>query len=379
MKKLLLVTFPVDLGNTTYEKRFINLFQNSPEIDLKIFSFAPTSLNKYPIMNLFNNRFKIEFKNFPFASTPRNTHSLSIFTLNYISLFLSRLQESRKLYKIIQEANQEDRKILFHGVSTALYGYFATGNNSSYIVTEWTRKLYEPIWKSSTSPGWLTEIHKKILNGQKYVLGLTNAVVEQIAKDYDVPYSKLKKTKLPFCFDLKLFTPSPHRGDQEIRLLFVGGDFQRKGGDVLLEWFKENYEPGLKMTMVTSFFIEYHPGITIEKNVEYGQPKHIELYKSHDIFVLPTNCDSYPSVLGEAACAGLAILTTKNALGASEVIQNGENGYICDSSEALLEKLTSLIKNKELLVIMKQNSRKLMEREFSDEVVLNEYMRYIFD
>jgi glycosyltransferase involved in cell wall biosynthesis len=95
--------------------------------------------------------------------------------------------------------------------------------------------------------------------------------------------------------------------------------------------------------------------------------------------VLPTNCDSYPSVLGEAACAGLAILTTKNALGASEVIQNGENGYICDSSEALLEKLTSLIKNKELLVIMKQNSRKLMEKEFADEIIFNEYIRYIFE
>jgi glycosyltransferase involved in cell wall biosynthesis len=379
MKKLLLVTFPVDLGNTTYEKRFINLFQNSPEIDLKIFRFAPTSLNTYPLINLFQNSLEIDLKIFRFASTSRNPHSLSIFTLNYVSLFLSRLQESRKLYKSIQEANQEDRKILFHGVSTALYGYFATGNNSSYIVTEWTRKLYEPIWKSSTSPGWLTEIHKKILNGQKYVLGLTNAVVAQIAKDYDVPYSKIKKTKLPFCFDLKLFTPSPHRGDQEIRLLFVGGDFQRKGGNVLLKWFKENYKPGLKMTMVTSFSIEDHPGITIEQNVEYGQPKHIELYKSHDIFVLPINCDSYPSVLGEAACAGLAILTTKNALGASEVIQNGENGYICDSSEALLEKLTSLIKNKELLVTMKQNSRKLMEKEFADEIIFNEYIRYIFE
>ncbi len=375
MKKLLLITFPVDLGNTTYEKRFINLFQNSPEIDLKIFSFAPNPLNTPPFINFF----KIEFKIFSFVPNPRNPHSLSIFTLNYASLFLSRLQESLKLYKVIHEAIQEDRKVLFHGVSTALFGYLATGKNRSYIVTEWTRKLYEPIWKSSMSPGWLTHIHKKILNSQRYVLGLTNAIVEQIAKDYDVPYSKIKKTKLPFCFDLKLFTPSSEREDQEIRILFVGGDFQRKGGDVLLKWFKENYEPGLKMTMVTNFSIEDHPGITIEKKVEYGQTKHIELYKSHDIFVLPTNCDSYPSVLGEAACAGLAILTTKNALGADEVILNGENGYICDSPAALFEKLTLLIKDKDLLAIMKQNSRKLMEREFSDEVVLNEYMRYIFE
>ncbi|MGB3422411.1 MAG: glycosyltransferase family 4 protein [Dolichospermum sp.] len=374
MKKLLLVTFPVDLGNTTYEKRFINLFQNSPEIDLKIFRFAPTPLNIHPPINLF----KIEFKIFRFVPTPPHSHSLSIFTLNYASLFLSRLQESLKLYKIIRKAIQEDRKVLFHGVSTALFGYLATGNNRSYIVTDWTRKLYEPIWKSSTSPNWLTQIHKKILNSQISILGLTDAVVKQIAKDYDVPGGKLKKTKLPFCFDLKLFIPSSEREDQEIRILFVGGDFQRKGGNVLLKWFKENYEPGLKMTMVTSFSIEEHPGITIEQNVEYGQTKHIELYKNHDIFVLPTNCDGYPSVLGEAACAGLAILTTKNALGAAEVILNGENGYICDSLEMLIEKLTSLIKDKDLLAIMKRNSRILMEKEFAYEVVLDEYIRYIF-
>jgi glycosyltransferase involved in cell wall biosynthesis len=379
MKKLLLVTFPVDLGSTTFEKRFINLFQDTPEIDLKIFRFIPTPLNFHPLINLFQTRFKIDCKNFCFPRTPLHRHSLSIFTIHYVSLFLSRIRESRKLYKIINQANREERKVLFIGVSVALFGYLGTGKNRSYIVTDWTRKLYEPMWKTSTSPGWLTHIHKKILNSQRYVLGLTDAIVEQIAKDYDVPDSKLKTVKLPLCFDLKLFTPSSDREDQEIRILFVGGDFQRKGGDVLLTWFKENYEPGLKMTMVTNFSIEEHPGITIEQNIEYGQPKHIEIYKSHDIFVLPTNYDSYPSVLGEAACAGLAILTTKNALGAAEVILNGENGYICDSPAALLEKLTGLIKDRDLLAIMKQNSRKLMEREFSDQVVLNDYMRYIFE
>lgn len=379
MMKLLLVTFPVDLGNITYEKRFINLFQNRPDLDIKIFRFAPIPYKPHPLIHLLQNRLEIALKIFRFAPTPRNRHSLSIFTLNYVSLFLYRLQESIKLYKIIQEAYQEDRKVLFHGVSTALFGYPATRNNRSYIVTEWTRKLYEPIWQSSISPIWLTQIHKKILNSQKYVLGLTDAVLEQISRDYDVPNSKLKKTKLPFYFDLNLFIPSPERGDQEIRILFVGGDLRRKGGDVLLRWFKENYAPGLKMTMVTSFPVEEHPGITIEKNVEYGQIKHIELYKNHDIFVLPTNCDSYPSVLGEAACAGLAILTTKNALGAPEVIRNGENGYICDSPEALLKKLTFLIQDKDLLITMKRNSRKLMEKEFADKLVFNEYIKYIFE
>ncbi|BAZ83343.1 glycosyltransferase family 4 protein [Sphaerospermopsis kisseleviana CS-549] len=352
MMKLLLVTFSVDLGSTTFEKRFINLFQNQPELDLKTFRFAPIT---------------------------RNSHPRSIFTLDYASLLFSRFRDSINLYQVINQANKEQRKVLFQGVSPALFGYIATGNNRSYLVTDWTRKLYEQIWKSSVSPGWLTQIHKKVLNSQKAVLGLTDAVLEQIARDYNVPDNKLKKAKLPLCFDLKLFTPSSDRGDQEIRILFVGGDFQRKGGDLLLRWFKENYEPCLKMTMVTGFSVQKHPGITVERNVEYGQNKHIELYKSHDIFVLPTHYDAYPSVLGEAACAGLAILTTKNALGASEVIRDGENGYICDSPGSLFKKLKLLIKDRDLLAIMKQNSRKLMEREFSDEVVLSEYIRYIFE
>jgi glycosyltransferase involved in cell wall biosynthesis len=352
MKKLLLVTFPVDLGNTTYEKRFVSLFQGHPELDLKVFRFAPS---------------------------PRNPHPNSIFTFDYVVLFLARLLESIRLQKAIREAHREGRKVLFHGVSTALFGYFATGQNRSYVVTDWTRKLYEPIWKSSGSPGWLTRIHREVLNAQRSVLGLTDAVVEQIAKDYAVPHSKLKKVKLPFCRDLELFSANNNFQDKEVRILFVGGDFQRKGGDVLLAWFKQHCNAELKMTMVTGASVETVPGVTIERNVQYGQPKHIELFKNHDVFVLPTNCDGYPSVLGEAACAGLAILTTKNALGASEIIQSGKNGYICESQMELLDKLTTLIKNKSLIVTMKQNSRKLMEENFSFSRVLNEYLQHIFE
>lgn len=282
------------------------------------------------------------------------------------------------LWKAIKSARKENRKVLFHGVSTALFGFLATGKNQSYIVTEWTRKLYEPIWKSSGSPGWLTWLHKKILNAQTSVLGLTNNVIEQIARDYELPYSKLKKVKLPFSGDLGLFKPGEARTDDEVRLLFVGGDFERKGGDVLLDWFKQQNIPGLKLTMMTNHPIEDIPGVTKATGIQYGQPKHIELFGNHDIFVLPTNCDSYPSVLGEAACSGLAIITTKYALGAAEVIHEGENGYICDSKEELLAKLSELIQDKALVRKMKQRSRQIMEQEFAYEEVLKDYVQQVF-
>ncbi len=349
--KLLLVTFPVDFGSTTYEQRFVNFFSDCPEIDLQVFRFAPS-------------------QNIP--------HPKSIFTFNYVRLLLGRLGNSLKLWKIIYQAKLEERKILIMGVSPAMFAYFATGQNNSHIVTDWTRKLYEPIWGSSGSPTWLTLIHEKILNAQISILGLTEVVVKEIERDYHVPSRNIKKVKVPFSVDLELFSPILQREDDEIRLLFVGGDFQRKGGDVLLKWFKKNYTSGLKMTMVTGFPVDNHPGISIEKDIHYGQPQHIDLFRSHDIFVLPTTCDAYPSVLGEAACAGLCILTTSKALGATEVIQHQINGYILDSQDDLLECLTKLIQDKEKIKLMKQNSRKFMEIEFSKEKVMNEYLECIF-
>mgnify|MGYP000497564025 FL=1 len=131
------------------------------------------------------------------------------------------------------------------------------------------------------------------------------------------------------------------------------------------------------MTMVTGFPLDDCPGLTIEKDVQYGQLKHINLFLSHDIFVLPTTCDAYPLVVGEAACAGLCILTTNKALGASEVIEHGKNGYIFDSQAELLECLTQLIEDREKIKLMKLNSRKFMETKFSKEKVIDEYIDYI--
>lgn len=351
-KKLLLVTFPIDLGSTTFEKRFIKMFESCPNIDLKVYRFA---------------------------ANQNHIHPKSIFTLDYVKKFGKRIIDSKKLHKAIHQANTEGRKILFNGISPAVFAYPAIQHNNSYIVTDWTRKLFAPIWGHSGSPGWLTFIHKRILNSQKYVFGVTDAVIGQIERDYDVPKNKLKKVKLPFASDLNVFLPNPKREDNEIRILFVGGDFHRKGGDILLNWFVENYKPGLQMTMLTRKSMGIHPKIDFVNNVHYGESKHIEIFKNHDIFVLPTKCDAYPSVVGEAACAGLSILTTTNALGAPEIVINNINGYICSSQEELLNKLSELINNKPLVEQMKSNSRKLMEKEFESELVLSEYMTYIFE
>jgi glycosyltransferase involved in cell wall biosynthesis len=347
--KLLLVTFPVDLGSTSYAERLINIFKEN--VDLKVYCFMPQTQEHRPQTSI----------------------------LKYASIVGKRLLGSYELQKEVWQARHEGRKILFQGITPALFAYPAIQSNTSYIVTDWTRKLYEPILGEVRSSALQTFIHQRVLNSQKNVICLTDAVLTSISKDYYVPSSKLKKARVPFSHDLNVFTPSPQRNDNEVRILFVGGRFYYKRGNLLVSWFYNNYCPNIKLTLVTQTKLQNLPHINIQTNINYGEQKHIELFKSHDIFILPTKCDAYPSVLGEAACAGLALLTNKNALGATEIIKDGVNGYICDSQEALFNQLTQLVKDKPLIESMKIKSRELMEHKFAFEPVLNDYLNCIFE
>ncbi|MCU0568082.1 MAG: glycosyltransferase family 4 protein [Oculatellaceae cyanobacterium Prado106] len=345
-RKLLFVSFPIDFGSKTYEQRLIGALQG--HLDLKVYRFVP-------------NRGEVFL-------------SLREITLN-------KILDTFSLWKAVYTARKEGRKVLFQGISPALFAYPATFFCDSYIVLDWTRKLYEPIWDILPSPPWLTWLHRKVLQSQTYIFGLTDAVVAGIIQDYKIPKHQLKRAKVPFSIDLEVFTPSPNREDDEVRILFVGGDLYRKGGDILLRWFKENGHryPNLRLTLVTKSQVEAHLHVIIQNDVYYNQPQHIALFKNHDIFVLPTKCDAYPSVLGEAACAGLALLTTQQALGAPEIITDGINGFICHSQEALLKQLHILIQDKALIESMKRESRQFMEQEFSSEQVRHQIINYMFE
>ena len=348
--KLLLVTFPVDLGNQKFETAFVDLFSSQPNINLKHYRFISRTRQK------------------------KDTE-----TIDMRSIVMERFRKSFPLNCAILDARKEGRKILFHGISPALFSLPSYPGQDSFIVTDWTRKLYEPIVKKQISQPFLTSLHQRVLLKQRAVFCLTEAVYRNIATDYDVPAHRLVRSKLPFCMDLDLFGLNTHTNNSTIKILFIGGDLQRKGGDVLLRWFKENKKSNWHLTLVTKVPIEPCPQVTVETNIDYGHAKHVELFRSHDIFVMPTLCDSYPAVLGEAACSGLAILTTKYALGAPEVVKDGINGYIYDSQEALFKNLEDLIDNKDLIVSMKQASRKYMEEEFSRESVLKDYLKQIFN
>lgn len=85
--------------------------------------------------------------------------------------------------------------------------------------------------------------------------------------------------------------------------------------------------------------------------------------------------EGVPKSLIEAAAIGRPIITT-NSIGCKDTVEDGFNGFLIPikNSDVLADKLKILIDNKDLRLKMGKNSRKIAERDFSLENVVNKHL-----
>ena len=124
------------------------------------------------------------------------------------------------------------------------------------------------------------------------------------------------------------------REPDRCRLLFVGVDWERKGGEIALETLIALEDLGIMAELIICGCIPprgvIHPRMKIipylDKNDECQREELEELYMQSDFFLLPTRNECFGIAMCEANAFGLPVITTETG-GVSEVIQNGENGF----------------------------------------------------
>jgi glycosyltransferase involved in cell wall biosynthesis len=131
-----------------------------------------------------------------------------------------------------------------------------------------------------------------------------------------------------------------------VKILFVGGDLERKGGLVLLEAFRALRHLGLELHLVTKDLLPPEPGVFIYNNLEANSQPLKDLYHACDIFALPTFADALAMVLSEAGASGMAIIST-NVGAIPELVRDGETGLIVPAGDAasLTQALRDLVTN----------------------------------
>ncbi|HEV7214452.1 MAG TPA: glycosyltransferase family 4 protein, partial [Chloroflexota bacterium] len=187
-----------------------------------------------------------------------------------------------------------------------------------------------------------------------------------LIQDYGVPAAKV--TVIPPGTNLDLWQ---RPGDAtaaggKLRLLFVGGDFQRKGGDLLLDVFRRRLADRCELDLVTSAPLPpLPPGVRVHRNVAPNSAPLRTLFAEADVFVLPSRADCLAVVLMEATAARLPIVTTGvGALG--EAVQDGQNGMVIapDDGAALGDAILRLQAEPALRARMAQVSYRLAQERF---------------
>jgi len=169
--------------------------------------------------------------------------------------------------------------------------------------------------------------------------------------------------------DLEVWTPrGPRRmaSGELPRLLFVGADFDRKGGNLLLRVFERHFSDSAELHIVSSQAPEDLPGrVHVHRDLQPNDARLIALYASCDLLVLPTDADLVPWSVLEAMAMQLPVVST--GVGAiPEIVVHDVTGVIVPAgdAEALANAIAGLLSDPDLRRAMGQRGRERIESDF---------------
>lgn len=169
----------------------------------------------------------------------------------------------------------------------------------------------------------------------------------RLADGYGVDPARLHV--MPPGIDLERWTfperPEAGTDGEPVRILFVGGDFIRKGGDLLLAWADQTRLTGWELHIVTRDQVRTsNPNVFVHHGLAPNTPALRQLYAQASVFALPTRGDCYSLASIEAMAAGLPVVLAEVG-GTGDVIQDGKTGFLIPPGDgrALAARLDDLV------------------------------------
>ena len=175
--------------------------------------------------------------------------------------------------------------------------------------------------------------------------------------------------------------------ENTVRVLFVGGDLERKGGTLLLQAVRNirrdlaerKSSLQIELHMATTADVPAQEGVVIHRGLQPNSPQLISLYHQAHVFCLPTLGDCLPMVLSEAGAAGLPLISTR--IGAiPEIVRDGETGLLVESGDlsSLTAALARLVDDPALRQHLGSAARQLVTARFDAERNAQELVELLY-
>ena len=225
--------------------------------------------------------------------------------------------------------------LLFVAIPAVFYGQGHWLNRQPYVMT--LDSTPEQLWSFGDLYGrhpnrlpfveWLKWRERKHQYQEALaIFPWSHWAAESLERRYGVDPARLHV--IPPGVDLARWTFPPRTEDGPTRILFVGGDFYRKGGDLLLEWADRTALDGWQLDLVTRDPVQTaNPRVRVHHGLTPNSPGLRQLYAEANVFALPTRGDCYSIASVEAMAAGLPVILSEIG-GTGDILRDGETGFV---------------------------------------------------
>lgn len=273
-------------------------------------------------------------------------------------------------FQFFETANNGSRNFIYQDLSVANILDLYENEKNIYKLTEFSNFSIQDIRTR-------LEMQKKFYNSCSGVFTMGEWLAEYLVKNNFVEENKVHAVGGGINIDKKEYHPLEKTRN---KILFVGRNFERKGGCLVVEAFKK-----LRKEVIpdAELFIA-GPTKNIWGDIEgvnflgdLSRTELVKYYNTCDIFVMPSYFEAYGLVFGEALCFGLPCIA-RNKYAMPEFIKDGENGYLIDSDsyEELCEKMKLLLQNDTIFDNVKKERKNYIEK-YSWENVVSKIYKYM--
>ncbi|MDJ1420755.1 MAG: glycosyltransferase family 4 protein [Candidatus Methanoperedens sp.] len=159
-------------------------------------------------------------------------------------------------------------------------------------------------------------------------------------------------------------------------ILFVGKDFHRKGGDILVKAFEQVRKKikDAKLVIVGSVPKIDDKNMLVRGFCSYDEL--VDLYKNSAVFCMPSHQENLGHVYLEAMAYKMPCVGSFTG-GVPEIIRDGETGFLVEPDNAgqLADRLILLLEDENLMRKMGETGRRRVEELFTWESVIEKMTR----
>jgi len=216
-------------------------------------------------------------------------------------------------------------------------------------------------------------IEQEALNKSALLTYPSKWASDSAIKDFNIPASRV--FTIPFGANMDNVPNREHVLSKKLggvcNLLFLGVDWERKGGAIAFDAFIELNKMGIDTRLTICGCVppeEFkHPKLTVipflDKNKEDQKEKFDEMFFHSDFLILPTRRECFGVAFCEASAFGLPSIATDTG-GVSGAIIEGKNGFLLPlsaSGKDYAEVIAAIFRNEGKYYSLVKESRNLYE------------------